>query len=524
MVLENTEEALQRKEPFLWLALFRHRTHKDTPVTFRNYLYMKALYADKSDYIVVQKSTQCGVSEYLVIRALYSLMLGRSVFYVLPTGDMRNTFVNDRFNRSLEYTPYYNQVFNSMGKGMTDNVGLKLFGKGSINFVGSVSSSPFFSYPADELIIDELDKCDQTNIAIADERLSASTCRQITKISNPTTLDFGINHEFNLSDKKRWHIKCEHCGEWINPDFFQHVVREIEAGVYVLRDNEATDPTRDPRLICKCGKPLNRFGVGQWIPERPNVIRSGYHISKLFSTQTSIRELVEKFEEGLRNETVLQRFYNGDLGVAYTSSGSQIGFDMLDNCKRDYLVQKSSDRITIMGIDVGSMLNCVIAEIDPDGYARVIWADKLHDENDVFEVVKRYKIRFGCIDALPETRLSKKIAYSLRGFFMVYYGSAKKETINTKDKTIIVNRTESLDRVKEAINLESITFFAGIDKKAPVAENGYSEFYNQVRASTRLFDEAKNTYYWDEGSAPDHYFHALNYLMIAKKILVKATK
>lgn len=524
MVLESTEGVLREREPFLWLALFKHRTHKDIPITFQNYLYMKTLYTDKSDYIVVQKSTQCGVSEYLVIRAMYSLMLGRSVFYVMPTESMRNLFVSDRFNRSLEYSPFYYDHFATLNKAETDNIGLKHFGKGSINFVGSVSSKPFFSYPADELIIDELDKCDQSNIAIADERLSASKCRQITKISNPTTLDFGINHEYNLTDKKKWYLKCEHCGKWVNPDFFRHVVREIDQGVFVIRDNDAVTPNSEIKMICECGKPLNRFGVGQWIPEKPNMIRSGYLISKLFSTNTSLRELVDKFEEGLKNDTIMQRFYNGDLGVAYTSSGSKINFEMLDRCKRDYPQKRSSERYTIMGIDVGTVLHCSIAEVDSEGYARIIWIDKLNDENDVIEVAKRFNVRFGCIDALPETRLSKKIAFGMRGFFMVYYGAAKKDTIDFKAKTIVVNRTESLDRLKESIVLESITFFNGIDRVGQLAENGYSEFYNQMTASTRLYDEARNVYYWDEGSSDDHYFHSLNYLLIAKKLLIKATK
>ena len=121
------ESALREEYPLLWIAMYHHRTHKDVPLSFSDHRFMRQVYMDKSEYLVIQKGTQCGASEYLVVRALYSLMKGRSIFYVLPTDSMRTLFVTDRFNRSLEYAPFYRATLTPGSKADTDNVGLKNF-------------------------------------------------------------------------------------------------------------------------------------------------------------------------------------------------------------------------------------------------------------------------------------------------------------------------------------------------------------------------------------------------------------
>lgn len=524
--LKEVELSLKEEYPHIWLALYHHRSHKDNPIVFENYLYMKSIYEDKNEFMVLQKATQSGASEYLIVRAMASLMAGNSIFYVMPTDDMKNIFVRDRFDRSLDYSPYYKKYFQALeNKSDTDNVGLKHFGKGSINFVGSMSTRPFFSYPADELIIDEVDQCDQSNLAIANERLSASKCKTIIKVSNPTTNGFGINHEYNHTDMKKWHIKCDHCGEWINPDFFRHVVREVEAGVFALLDNDYDEKARDDiQMICDCGKPLNRFGKGQWIPEKPGEIKSGYIISKLFSTNVTIREMVEKFEDAQNNDTIMQRFYNGDLGLPFTSTGSKISFEMLNQCKRDYSMPLQSARVCVAGIDVnGDRLHTIIAEILPDGYLRIVFIGIVREAEDVFDLSHRYNVKFGCIDALPETRLSKRIVNRLPGFFMVYFPNIATDRVDITNKIIKVRRTESIDAVKEAICTQSIMLPKNADKLDPVQPNGYSELYCQINSSTRLYDEKRNMYVWQE-VGQDHYLMSFAYLLTAKRLAIKAFK
>jgi phage terminase large subunit GpA-like protein len=95
-------------------------------------------------------------------------------------------------------------------------------------------------------------------------------------VGNPTIVGFGIDYEYAKSDQKKWNIK-HRCGKHINPDFFQHVVREVDKGVYVLRDREwKRDMNRDIYPICPhCNKPYDRHQSGLWIPSVESDI-SGY--------------------------------------------------------------------------------------------------------------------------------------------------------------------------------------------------------------------------------------------------------
>ncbi len=213
------DAAIGKISPALFTAITYHRTHKNERIDFINYKYLKDIYLDNSDYIVIEKSTQSGLTEWLIIKAMCKAKEGRSIFYVLPTFDLRNRFVNNRINRSIEFSPYYKNLIRESNAGISESVSLKHIGNGSIAFVGSNSPAAFSEYPADDLIIDELDHCDQENLGMADKRLSNSTHKMIIKISNPTINDYGIDWEFKKSDKKQWFIKCE-CGQWINPDFF----------------------------------------------------------------------------------------------------------------------------------------------------------------------------------------------------------------------------------------------------------------------------------------------------------------
>ena len=518
--------ALEKTENDLFIALNHHRTHKNKPITFKHHLYMKDIYMDKNDYIVLEKGSQAGASEWYVERSINRARIGRSVFYVLPTFDLKNKFVKDRVDRTIEFTAYYKAILKQrIMKNQSESMSLKHIGKGVISYAGSNSTSAFVSFPADDLMIDELDECDQKNLNMAPERLSASENPTITKVSTPTTSDFGIDWEYNNTDKKRWMIKCECCNEYQNPNWFDNVVKEIEDKQYIIRDNNWERNTlKDINLICvKCGKPLNRFNGGQWVVTDKYNKKSGYHINKLFSTNTKVTTLMDSFEAGLKDESKLQRFYNGDLGLPFNSSGSKITYEMLNACKSDYIMPDKCERPCIIGIDVGNLLHTEIGELLPDGRTKLVFIGMLHDKEDIKELYSRYNIKFGCVDAMPESRLSKELCL-LKGMYRVYYGAnVKKDTIDLKNKIITVDRTTSLDSTKETILTQSIILPANADKLLPLTKEGISSFYYQMTTSTRIFDEDKQVYKWVEGGQPDHWLHSLVYLTIARKILMKAS-
>lgn len=513
---------LQRLHHFiLWLALKHHKTHKKKHLNFKTHSYQKTIFLDDSTYIVIIKSTQCGITEYLLVRALGSAIKGRSVFYVLPTYQLVNRFVRNRADKSINITPYYKSL-ERIAKRQDDykrseSMTLKDIGKGSIAFVGSNSSASFTEFPADDVIIDELDECDQENIEMAWERLSASEDRREIKVANPTFEGYGIDKEFATTDKMEWNIKCE-CNKYVKLDWFQNVVREVDGGSYVIRDREWDWNTRrDIMPICQhCDRPIDRKSEGIWAPTAQSYKR-GYHISKLFSGTVTYVELLERFMKGLKNDNKLQRFYNADLGQAYTAKGARIDMLMLKAILGNYRNGlKKESGFGIMGIDVGKVLNIIIGYLNPDASVQIAYIAECPVEvKEVVKLYKEYNVRLAVIDAQPEKHFVTKLKAKIQNLFSCYYADAKKEPVD-QYKNITIDRTASLDSVKEAIVLKNIIL--------PANSESIKSFYEQMTASIRIFDQKRNKgkggYVWEEGGKPDHYHHAMNYMYIARKLVI----
>lgn len=508
--------------PRLWMALFNHKTHKNKNLTFDNHLYLKQIYMDSSDDIVIMKSTQNGISEFLIVYASTELYQGHSVFYVLPSHELMYRFVSNRWEKSYLYSDFYKAMMRNSEQGYrkAESKSLKDVGDGVVSFAGSQSEKPFAEFPADVVIVDEKDLCDQDNIAMARERLDHSDVRRMISVANPTITNYGIHIDYQESDQKAWFIKCSSCGKYIQPDFFKHIVQEIDKGVYILRDKEGDlESERDIMPICHhCGKPFDRFADGEHVPKYKGKRKSGYQISKLYSGTSRLQQLVKNFNDGLVNDFKMERFYNADLGLPYVSAGAKITREMLEEAKQNYTMPDRLNKPCIMGIDVGGVLHVRIDEVygtKEDSETRAVFIGEVHELQDLFNLCKRYNVKAAVIDALPETRLSKAFSVSLPFAFRCFFGGERKDTVNMKDKIVTVDRTQALDNVKEA-------FLMG-RAKLPKNADSIKDYYDHMQASTRIFDEKKNRYIWDEGSAADHYMLAEAYMRIAHKLLLMAS-
>lgn len=496
-----------------------HRTHKNKRIKIKG-SYLQRIYEDKSRMMVIRKATQSGISEYMIARTIYKAFQGKSILYVLPTYDLKNLFVRDRVDRSLQHSVYYSQMINEQSSRLSESASLKHLGKGTITFVGSNTANAFISFPADDVYIDELDNCNQDNILMAEERQSASTDKYTIKVGNPTIHGVGIDYEFSKTDQKEWYIRAE-CGHIIKPDFFKHVVEEVEhkgQKLWRIRDREWEEGTdRDIYPICdKCGKGFDRFGVGEWVAS--SVGHSGYYISKMFSTTVTIREMVDKFSESLNNETLMQRFYNGDLGLAYSSSGTGITDQMLMDCEGIYGLPVVENNTSVCGIDVGAGVNSIVIADVLDDKVRVIYVGELESFDDLYLLLVQYKVKCFVIDSAPETRESMKLVRKAAMGPIRAYGALCHYTVNKKDlqliakfNTLSIDRTISLDSVRESILTQKILL--------PRGSQNIPSFYEHMKASTRVYNEKSDRFDWLHGTQPDHYFHAMNYMLLARRIL-----
>lgn len=491
------------------------------PLDFDSSPFLKQIYSDIAQKLVVRKAVQIGISEMLICDSLAMAEDGLRIFYVLPTIDLRNVFVRDRVNRILLTVPYYrSQSAKEMRKveGVpdTDSVGLKSFGpKGILLFVGSNSPVSFLSFPADMLVIDEFDKCEQQNLPMADDRLSASEHKLKRIVSTPTIEDFGIDAEYKQSCQFRWFMKCEHCGKKFEPDFFRCVVREVGDRKYELIDQEWTvDSGRDIFTVCPyCHKSFDRLQVGEWVAEDPKNPIAGYSISQLFSHRVSVAEIYDTFVKSLANEWKKQRFYNSILGQAYTSTGAKLSRAMLDECvkKGELYNLPSRAENTTMGFDVGNLLHVIICD-HPEKHRRPVFVGTVQSFDDLHSLISRFGVQVACGDYEPERREAKRFQENANCevWLCDYVTNAQRieMQIDYDINFIKADRTQVMDGFVGDITSQVLLLPAN----ASTLEDG--DFYAQLCSPTRVQDELTARYSW-VNSKPDHFFHAGVYEKLA---------
>ena len=499
----------------LTYALQYHVNTRGNPMIFHDKPYLIPIYKDTAQEIVMQSSVQTGKSEFLIISSLEGSERGLQVLYVLPTTDIRNLFVANRIDKTLHASSFYRSKLhptNMTNDGRSDSRGLKHFGKGAIFFAGSNSRNTFIEKPIDMVVADEIDRFDQTNYALADDRMTASPHKIKLEASNPTVENYGINRRFQKSNQSEWLVKCDHCNQWQEMDWFKNVIRQTDEDVYILRDNLwSPDLDRDIHVYCvKCEDPIYRHTHrAAWVAKYPAIKNThGYHIHQILSPYVRIEKMWGKFKDGLESDTEMQVFWNSMLGKPYAGLGSKITDTMLNACKRDYLMPQQSQQC-IVGVDVGKVLHVVIRELLPGEELRLVFAGTVRHFEDLDHLFSRYYVSCLVIDAMPEMRKSIELTkkYPGRAWICRYHPRFKELQKNDKDMSITVDRTLAMDRVFSWFNQQRLT----LPKNAQSLDK--EEYFRQLKMPTRVLNSDKDRYEWL--GDPDHYFHAEAYIQVA---------
>lgn len=484
-------------------------THRQR-LTFTDKRYLVQIYKDFSDKIVIKKSVQCGVSEMLIIRAFAYAEAGYYVLYVLPKYDLRGRFVHNRIDPLFNIVPEYRALLRD-AVGDSESVTLKHLGTAAINFVGSNSVSEFIEYPADAIIIDEMDRCYQPNLLLADDRLDASVLKQKISVSTPTISNFGIDSEYENTDQRQWHAKCEHCNEWQPLSWEENVVNRVGENNYELREWRADDSSDIHACCRKCQRPIDRLGKGQWVAAQKHSAH-GYHLSQLFTAQTTLKSLWDIFQDALGNPGALQVFYNSKLGLAYTAAGSQLTRIELHNCVVDYLLSSTCKEYTSMGVDVGKFLHVRISSRTAEGKRKAEFIGTAREFSELTDLIKRYNVHTCVVDAYPETRMAKDFQQQHSRVWLCQFVSNLTMIQEKSDaQTLSVDRTQIFDHLVAEIRRQHLI----LPKNAGLID----EYYEHLQAPTRLQDADTGRNYWTEGTKPDHYFLAEVYDLLASQLI-----
>lgn len=384
-------------------------------------------------------------------------------------------------------------LINPSNRSQKQNMSVKFFHDVPVFFRGLESKAGVKSLSADASIYDELDESDQSQVAQAKKRMSASDIKFVRELSTPTLPDYGINRRFQESDQHYYAFKCDGCSHFnILEQTFPNCFKQDRQGNYY-------------RACSRCQKDITHV-QGVWAQTERSDLR-GYHISQLYSPFVKPNDIMKEYQ----TTQFISHFYNHVIGVPYLNSTDRVTENqVLELCNPMLKMAHESISPTVMGIDQGSKLHCVI--IQKQNLVR--WVGELDHFEQVDALVKRFNIKSIVIDAMPETRKARELSNRLRGkVWLNWYNDNQKGSYAWKEdeRQVSVNRTESLDVGTDLILNQGLK----LPQRSPEIEMFAKHCSNIAKVAEENPITGSKKYVYKK-IGPDHYRHALNYALIAQ--------
>ncbi len=481
---------------------------KGEKYSFKGRPYLIDIAKHESDFFVIQKSAQCGISELNIARAFYMLDKEKlNILYVFPSATQLRSFVNGRIKPAVNNNYY---LLNRIGGAF--NTEQLIFngrmGENVLYLTGAKARTQMISRDVSVLFIDEIDEIAVEDVFTLEKRLGAASHPRKFYFSTPSESDIGVNYFFERSTKREWMVKCTHCG------FEQVLDWELNIKQFY------SEPTKEAKILCqKCLNPITDEArlSGRWVAEHPDAPYEGFHISKLMDVRFDANYFLENGLEPEREK----EFYKSDLGLPYETRGNRVTIEDFKNAiDHRYTMQNRSTATTYMGVDVGNKLHVEIMT-KLRGKYKTIFAGEFKEFNELSPLLKRFNVRTCVIDINPERRAVKDFAEKHRGVvYMADYTSYDKLVKKKEHNWLQIYREEAMDLVIRLYKDGMRSLPADIQEKVP-------DYIKHTRTPVRSMEKDKNGNYvmkFHDTNKPDHYFHAQLYAIIAAQIAPPAVR
>ena len=343
------------------------KTETGKELDFKTHRYLFDIYRDNSPYLCCIKAGQIGFSTMAIIKTIWIAKYKKlNIIYILPTVEMMQKFVGSKVNPLGQQNPIISSFMRDK-----DSVSQKQVGENFINYVGAQTSLSAIMLSADMLISDEHDKSPQNILETFDSRLQHSEFGWKWVFSNPTIPDFGVDRHWNMSDKKKWHIK--------------HACQEI----YVF-DEDCIDYDQEKYICPKCKGEIAYEDIrrGEWVATAEGKW-SGYWIPLWINPMMKASKIAEK----KRNNTK-EYFANFVAGLPYINTSDALSQKIMESNLIDKANQQEG-RI-IIGCDTGHNIHVTLANKDGIFFHQYIpsIAENPTPGYDPYDELEKFLIRF----------------------------------------------------------------------------------------------------------------------------------
>lgn len=491
--------------------------------SFRNHKFQIDITNDFSPEMYVKKLSQVGLTEVSIRKAIYFLHKhpGTAALYALPDLNLKKKQCQTRilpiFNRDFPADKNNPQIRNNDVLQLGD----------SFLYVSGNSESDSFSVTQDIQFLDEYDLSDASFLSLVRSRTQASEYRIRQGFSTPTFADFGISRDFASSDCRQYLVRCPHCNRWQLPEYnLDYVVipglsPDVNNLITDIDSETASTLDLDNAYVrCeKCGKPLDLGDNAdrEWVPTYPDRINvRGYQVKPFSSNLLPIKYLVTTVADYVKRDRI-QFAYNTVLGEEYTGDAStRLEVKDIQQCFEDSRsVEGDLSKPSFVGVDVGVNCHLCILQGDYDVvHFEVIPFDNLLERFK--DLDKQYNIVAGLADRYPQISL----IYALRDLsnnriYPVVYSDGKDLEPHRDISNVIdyfkLNRTDSLDRVRDYVNRHLFHFYG-----YGILKNVITEQLRDMWRDSGLEKDAAPR--WVKMNNNDHFFHTLGYAVSSKKM------
>ena len=305
--------------------------------------------------VVVMSSAQVGKTETLSNIVGFHVDQDPAPMLLLqPTLEMGEAYSKDRLAPMVRDTPALKGKIKDPRSRDSGNTLLhKTFPGGHITIAGANSPSSLASRPIRVVLADEVDRyppsagTEGDPVSLARKRSTTFWNRKTILCSTPTVKGISrIEAEFELSDKRRYHVCCPDCSHE------QH-----------LAWSQVKWPEGEPEkaeYVCEeCGSVWSdskRWALlrkGRWIATGAFSGTAGFHLNEIYSPWVKLGDMARSFVAAKRSPETLKTWVNTSLGETWEETGETVNQNALMQRCEAWGNEAPSDVLVVScGVDV----------------------------------------------------------------------------------------------------------------------------------------------------------------------------
>lgn len=306
--------------------------------------------------VVLMWGSQLGKSEILNNTIGYYIHQDPSpILFLLPSEDVAEDYSKRILAPMFRDTKILDELIND--REASNTILIKNFKGGNLALVGSNSPSKLASKPIKVLIIDEVDRCENTkeghSIDLAQKRTATYYDRKIIKVSTPTIKGHSvIEREFENSDKRYYFAPCPFCGFSQTLSFENIKWSQDENGEHNL--NSVGYACVECGSLWSESQKNNAVAKGIWEAKNPSSNIAGFYLNALYSPFFTLQDIVKDFLESKDNAQKFQVFTNTIKAESFEPPSIKFEEDELYARRENYTPTTLPDEVLFItcGIDI----------------------------------------------------------------------------------------------------------------------------------------------------------------------------